>query len=708
MNSVDWAPTPNDRDAAWTLYNELRTRVTHEPLRYRDGNETVALESLHDLFQVTRAIIDKHGHQAGHFAVIARAMLNRVIRPFTSKWHRLMLSGQLEHQDHRRLFRRDLLRRQERLAYFANVLGIMAQGTAYVRDPDLIPDWDRPSSFNSNRIWPLEFLGPKETPKESVPPDDILRTELKAIVQRRNKLYGYDDEKKLGGLGMASDQAESMGLFGIAISGGGIRSATFALGALQKLAEKKILRDADYLCTVSGGGYVGSFLSSHLQTMEDVGRILVPDRGVVETSQVRWLRNRSKYLRGRGGLSSFIKWVLRLGLLVSPVVIFLAAVWIVAVFLQAPHRDWIMAGAVVLAVCHLMFSIDINRLSLGLLYRRRLAAAYIKPPDGCDSPKLSTLSKASTAPYHLICAAVNLPSSKNVELRGRRSDFFIFSQLYCGSILTGYRETPILQVCDSHLDLATAMAISGAAISTHMGTLRSWRIALPVLMFLRLSYWLPNPRFAVKARKWHRPGAFHLLRESVGRFDENHNYVNISDGGHIENLGIYELLRRRCKFILCIDGEQDPMQTCAGLVKACRFASIDMGVNIDIDLSELKPGADGFCQSHSAIGTIHYGRRDSGTEEVGYLLYLKLSMTGNEQDYIREYRMRQPSFPHQSTMNQFFDEDQFEAYRALGNHVADDLFQDELVGKLDTEKFKTGQWLESLVDALQPPGLGRE
>ena len=65
-----------------------------------------------------------------------------------------------------------------------------------------------------------------------------------------------------------------------------------------------------------------------------------------------------------------------------------------------------------------------------------------------------------------------------------------------------------------------------------------------------------------------------------------------------------------------------------------------------------------------------------------------------------EYRTRHPSFPHQTTMDQFFDEDQFEACRALGNHVAVDLFKEELVGKLDPEKFKTGQWLTLLVNAL--------
>ncbi|MBI3082268.1 MAG: patatin-like phospholipase family protein, partial [Gemmatimonadetes bacterium] len=53
---------------------------------------------------------------------------------------------------------------------------------------------------------------------------------------------------------------ERRGKVGLACSGGGIRSATFCLGFFQGLAQHGLLRHVDYLSTVSGGGYFGSFL----------------------------------------------------------------------------------------------------------------------------------------------------------------------------------------------------------------------------------------------------------------------------------------------------------------------------------------------------------------------------------------------------------------------------------------------------------------
>jgi hypothetical protein len=142
-------------------------------------------------------------------------------------------------------------------------------------------------------------------------------------------------------------------------------------------------------------------------------------------------------------------------------------------------------------------------------------------------------------------------------------------------------------------------------------------------------------------------------------------YVNISDGGHVENLGIYELLRRRCKLIIAVDGEADEKMGFPSLVRLLRFARIDMGIQIDVDLSDLRLTADGLSRVHWMLGTIHYS-----DDDTGYLLYIKSSIIGDENEYIREYRSRQMAFPHEPTADQFFDETQFEAYRALGYHMA--------------------------------------
>jgi hypothetical protein len=166
-----------------------------------------------------------------------------------------------------------------------------------------------------------------------------------------------------------------------------------------------------------------------------------------------------------------------------------------------------------------------------------------------------------------------------------------------------------------------------------------------------------------------------------GGAKEKRPYINVSDGGHIENLGVYELLRRRCKYIVAIDGEQDAKMTFHGLTTLQRLAYIDLGVTIDIGLDALRPSYAGLSHSHFAFCRIHYPRdsRD-GVESYGYLLYLKLSLTGNEGEFIRRYRLDEPEFPHHSTADQFFTEAQFEAYRSLGEHIGDKMFLPAIVG----------------------------
>jgi hypothetical protein len=164
-----------------------------------------------------------------------------------------------------------------------------------------------------------------------------------------------------------------------------------------------------------------------------------------------------------------------------------------------------------------------------------------------------------------------------------------------------------------------------------------------------------------------RPGA--LLRELMSRLDETHRWVNVSDGGHIENLACIELLRRRCKYIVIGDGEADPGHRFNGLATLIRSARIDLGIHIDIDVETLRLGADRASRAHWACGRIDY----PGEAECGYLLYLKSSVTGDEDEVIREYRHAHPSFPHESTADQMFNEGQFEAYRSLGQHIGENV-----------------------------------
>jgi hypothetical protein len=182
----------------------------------------------------------------------------------------------------------------------------------------------------------------------------------------------------------------------------------------------------------------------------------------------------------------------------------------------------------------------------------------------------------------------------------------------------------------------------------------------------------------------------------LGLMDEKSTWLNLSDGGHIENLGVYELLRRRCKFIVAIDGEQDERMTFAGLTTLQRLAAIDFGIQLHIDLDELRLTEKGLSRSHFRFCRIEYPEG-----AYGYLLYVKLSLTGNEGEFIRRYRFDEPAFPHHSTADQFFSESQFEAYRSLGEHVGDKLFLEPIVGKLAKSKdIELQEWFGRLGKSL--------
>ncbi|MCG6901711.1 MAG: hypothetical protein LJE68_03435, partial [Rhodobacter sp.] len=169
-----------------------------------------------------------------------------------------------------------------------------------------------------------------------------------------------------------------------------------------------------------------------------------------------------------------------------------------------------------------------------------------------------------------------------------------------------------------------------------------------------------------------RPSA--LLREILSKLDETHYWVNLSDGGHIENLASIELLRRRCRVIFIGDAECDRSMHFKGLATLVRYARIDLGIHIDLDVSGLRLKSDNTSNAHLAIGKIRYPAdpdHGSGQPETGYLVYFKSSCTGDEDEVIQEYRARKPHFPHESTADQMFDEGQFEAYRALGQHIVE-------------------------------------
>jgi hypothetical protein len=339
---------------------------------------------------------------------------------------------------------------------------------------------------------------------------------------------------------------------------------------------------------------------------------------------------------------------------------------------------WVIAGLLLLID---LFLLNINVTAPHRMYRDGLAKTFVQQDPNEDDLPLTAMNPQQSAPYHLLNAALNVPSSTNPAVRDRRCDFFLFSKHWCGSPGTGYFPTKDWKTNNYPADLASAMAISGAAVSSYMG-LGSMPTLTALLTFLnvRLGFWIKNPSQGSTSP---HPGFFCLLREMLGAgMSENHRWLNLSDGGHIENMAVYELLRRRCKFIICVDGEADAVFGFQGLMTLVRHAQIDFGVRIEPALDGLRQDAvTGLSQTHTHFCRIHYPASGDMAAGIGLLLYLKLSVTGNETEVIKRYRIIHPEFPHQSTLDQFFDQEQFEAYRQLGVHVAEGLFAPALVSR---------------------------
>ena len=381
---------------------------------------------------------------------------------------------------------------------------------------------------------------------------------------------------------------------------------------------------------------------------------------------------------------------------------------------------WMFVGLSFLAVL-LSLRVDINEFSLHHLYRNRLIRCFLgasnparksQPFTGfCDEDDLELKAFAPSqlprdgmsyrGPYHIINAALNLVAGKELAWQKRKAASFIFTPRFCGYELPNleaprspsskdpkppsngcYRPTSKYASDDGGISLGTALAISGAAASPNMGYHSSPPLAFLLTVFnVRLGWWIGNP----VQSKWKKPGPRfglkYLVQELFGLAGAESNFVYVSDGGHFENLGLYELVRRRCRLIVACDAAQDRAFTFDDLGSAIRKCYADFGIEIEMDVNPIRPREDSNRSlRRCAIGTIHYERVDRDATP-GTLVYLKASLTGDEPTDLLSYHSRNPDFPHQSTADQWFDESQFESYRKLGHHTGTSVFQ-EVVGKL--------------------------
>jgi hypothetical protein len=297
------------------------------------------------------------------------------------------------------------------------------------------------------------------------------------------------------------------------------------------------------------------------------------------------------------------------------------------------------------------------------------AAETDKPIDNRRS------SEDDWRPFHVINIALNLVDTDKPAWQERKAESFTVTPLWSGSAqLDAFRRTSEYGGKNDTLTLGTAMAISGAAVSPNMGYNSSPLITFLLTLFnVRLGWWLGNPKYRRFADEGPRWAAGPLLFELFGLTNDKRDYVYLSDGGHFENLGLYEMVRRRCHLIIVSDAGQDPELAFADLANAVRKIWIDLGVRIVFPkLDELrvrnknrkKPGKGGPCYT---VGRILYSAADDVSKGLdGYILYLKPGFRGDESADIIGYAAGSTDFPHETTVDQWFSESQFESYRGLG------------------------------------------
>jgi hypothetical protein len=328
-----------------------------------------------------------------------------------------------------------------------------------------------------------------------------------------------------------------------------------------------------------------------------------------------------------------------------------------------------LVAGVIVAVALVTF--HPNRIGLHSFYRSRLTRAYL----GASNPATqdSTLTEeapgdelpltdlAKQRPVHLICCAANdLTPTDPLAALNRGAVSAVLSP-FGFSVGHAWK---LWNPDERAVAVGAAITASGAAFNSMMGSF-SKQLGAPVVFLmatlnLRLGMWLHHPHaHATKSKEWLLPGVL-FFKELFGISNAARGDVHLSDGGHFENMGLYELLRRRCRYILAADCGADPKSEFNDLATVARHAREDFGIEIEIDVDPLRP-KDGVSERHFVPGKIRY---NNGTE--GVLLLFKPGLTDDEPIDVEQYRTRNPAFPAESTGDQFYDEAQWESYRRLG------------------------------------------
>jgi hypothetical protein len=377
--------------------------------------------------------------------------------------------------------------------------------------------------------------------------------------------------------------------------------------------------------------------------------------------------------------------------------------------------------------------VDINLFSYNRFYGNRLARAYLGASRHRDAREIERrhanpftdldtdddLSMAMLAthgsngkaqsvqrPLHIINTALNLTGAPDLAWQSRKAASFTFSPLHCGyafptaktmpgveplDAIEGYRRSyeygvstdgslPLESMGQINRGVTFAMAFptSGAAASPNMGYHSTPAMALLLTTFnVRLGRWFGNTR---DKQAWQRRTPTFslraLLNELLGKTGFTQPWLYLSDGGHFENLGIYELVRRKLAVIVAVDAAADPDYKFTDLANAIRLVSTDFGVRIEMpEMASMRPDAtSNVAKSAFAFGKIYYP-----DASIGVLVYVKPVLLADSPVDVVEYARRETGFPQETTGDQWFSEAQFESYRRLGETIALQLCKREWV-----------------------------
>lgn len=283
------------------------------------------------------------------------------------------------------------------------------------------------------------------------------------------------------------------------------------------------------------------------------------------------------------------------------------------------------------------------------------------------------------------CHAILVNDSDPVLARRGGANFTI-TPLHIGSAVHGWEECASYERKNREMSLATAIAASGAAANANAayvgaGVTRNRAVSL-VLMLLnvRLGVWIRRPSRS-SSGNFLKPTPFFptLWYGILSRgYTAKSDFVEISDGGHFENLGIYELVRRKADLIIAFDGEADPDTALPALVSLTRRLEEDFGATLDFGagLDTIMPKEPArarypkeakYADLPYARGTIKYA---DDPNKVSTLIYVKATLLDDMPFSARGYRAKNPDFPNESTADQFYSPEQLDAYRELGRACA--------------------------------------